>query len=149
MSKQKLLQIIGNDKQLELLEKVLVFHGWMEYDELMELYQKSDYLLLARAKNIVTISNFPSKVPEIMRFGVIPIVSNVGDYTNKYLKSNENALIMQGCDAEICYEVVKQAIYMDEERLERMSASARISAEKLFDYRNWSDSISQTLEQLK
>ena len=147
--KEKELQAVLPQVYYKQIGKSIFTHGWMSYDELMQLYQDMDFLLLPRETNQMTLANFPSKVPEIMRFGVIPIVSNVGDYTNKYLKSNENALIMQGCDAEICYEAVKQAIYMEEERLECMSKNARISAEKLFDYRNWSDSISQTLEQLK
>lgn len=147
MSKQKLLQIIGNDKQLELLEKVLVFHGWMEYDELMELYQKSDYLLLARAKNIVTISNFPSKVPEMMSYGIIPVCSKVGDYTDIYLKDGINSIQFYEDDVVECVAAIRRAIKVKKTHQNiQMSINARKTAENCFDCAVWGEKITEFLQ---
>ena len=81
-----------SEEALNKLSGVLVFHGRLEYAELLELYQNMDYLFLAREKNIITESNFPSKVPEMLVYGVIPVCSDVGDYTKLYLRTGENAI---------------------------------------------------------
>lgn len=72
---------------LEQLKDVLIFHGRMEYSDLLNLYQEMDFLFLARERNIITESNFPSKVPEMLAYGTVPVCSKVGDYTNLYLKN--------------------------------------------------------------
>lgn len=50
----------------------------MKYGELIGLYQEMHFLLLARGVSQMTLANFPSKVPETMCFGIVPIVSEVG-----------------------------------------------------------------------
>lgn len=84
-----------SEEAFNKLSGVLVFHGRLEYAELLELYQNMDYLFLAREKNIITESNFPSKVPEMLVYGVIPVCSDVGDYTKLYLENDVNAIILK------------------------------------------------------
>lgn len=147
MSKKRLLQIIGDAKLLKSIEDVLVFHGWMEYDELIDLYQKSDYLLLARARNTVTISNFPSKVPEMMSYGIVPVCSKVGDYTDIYLKDNVDSIQFFEDNVEQCTEAIRRAIKAKEtHQSDQMRKNARRTAEHYFDCKAWGRKITEFLQ---
>ena len=101
VSKEKLDSVI--DKTLlQKLDGTLILHSWMKYDKLVELYCKMHFLILARETNQTTFSNFPEdKVPEVMTYGVVPIVSRVGDYTQYYLEDGVNSLVFDGCDKKI------------------------------------------------
>lgn len=120
----------------ESLDRRIVVHGWLEYDELVELYQEMQFLLLAREVNEMTKANFPSKVPELLCYGVIPIASRVGDYTKYYLNDN-NSIIIDGCDVKNIYDAIYKTFALSEERMRGLSASARETAEKAFNYRCW------------
>lgn len=147
MSKGRLLQILRDAKQLEMLENVLVFHGWMEYDELINLYRQSDYLLLARAKNTVTLSNFPSKVPEMMNYGIVPVCSNVGDYTEMYLQDGIDSIQFQEDSVDSCTEAICKAIEIKgSPQYFMMKKKARQTAINKFDYRNWGKRIVEFLQ---
>lgn len=104
----------------------------MEYDELVKLYQQMHFLILARDINEMTKANFPSKVPELMCYGVIPIVSRVGDYTKYYLVSDRNSIIMDGCSKEVIKEAIKRCLQMSCESINNMSRNARETAEEKF-----------------
>lgn len=147
MTYEKLLEIIGNADLLNTLESVLIFHGWMLYEELIRLYQNTDYLLLARAKNKVTISNFPSKVPEMMNYGIVPVCSKVGDYTEIYLKNGFNSIQFTEDNIEECVTAIRKAINIKENhQLNEIKKNARKTAEIDFDYRVWGKRIVEFLQ---
>lgn len=136
-----------SEKVLSQLSDVLVFHGRLEYAELLALYQKVDYLFLAREKNIITESNFPSKVPEMLAYGVIPVCSNVGDYTKLYLKDDVNAIVFEGATPEACSQAYRRAINVDMEKKRYMRISARHVAETKLDYHVWGEKLALFLGQ--
>ncbi|SDX65744.1 glycosyltransferase [Paenibacillus sp. CF384] len=140
-------QIIGllTPEEYENLRDIIVIHKWMKYKELITLYQAMHFLVLAREENQMTLANFPSKVPEVMCYGVVPIVSRVGDYTKYYLEDNVNSLIFDGCNIEVCYEKVSQALTMTPDEIVELSTNARECAENKFDYRNWVGKIQHAL----
>ncbi len=125
-----------NDKEWMEVRKNLTIHTWMEYQELIQLYQEMDFLLIARYKNKVTIANFPSKVPELMSYGVIPVVSRVGDYTDIYLKNKENSIIFENCTVGECAGALKTAIELKEDELMKLSQNAQSCVKEKFDYHN-------------
>ena len=133
----------------DTVKKSVVIHKWMEYDELISLYGKCDYMLLAREVNQMTKANFPSKVPEVMCFGVVPIVSKVGDYTRYYLHDKENSLVVEGCSAQLFAEAIRTAVYMPESELERLSVAARKCAEERFCNKNWEKTMKLVIEENK
>ena len=74
-----LRRVLGDNAfQFDKVMSSVIFHGWLDYDDLIKLYRHMDYVLIARAKNKVTVSNFPSKIPEVMNYGVVPVCSDVG-----------------------------------------------------------------------
>ncbi len=124
----------------------LIIHSWMQYDELIELYRSVHYLFLAREINQMTLSNFPSKVPEVMTHGIVPIVSRVGDYTKYYLEDDINSLIFDGCDSDVCKKALERAINIPFEHYMELSTHARECVETKFDYHNWIKIIGESVE---
>lgn len=141
-----LIQSYNIDNIDTLLNTVIFPHGWLAYDELVTLYQECHFLLLAREENQMTLANFPSKIPEAMTYGVIPIASDVGDYTKYYLKDGENAIVFKGDTEQDCMNALKRALSLSMDEVKKMSFEARKTAENRFDYRNWTDSLGRFFE---
>ena len=148
MTCEKLLAILGEDEAImNDIKDNLVFHGWLEYDDLMRLYGKIDFLLIAREKNIVTLSNFPSKVPEMMSYGVIPVCSAVGDYTTLYLRDGIDSIQFKEDSVSSCAEAICKAMEVKNSfKFIEMQKSARETAVKKLDYRNWGEKIVDFLQ---
>lgn len=128
-----------------ILSENIVLHEWMEYVDLVELYKQMDFLILARKDNATTRGNFPSKVPELMSFGVIPVCSDVGDYTKYYLEDGVNSIIFQPDSFEDCKAAVRRACMLSEEQYSNMRRSARQLVEDKFYYGNWAQQINDFL----
>ena len=140
-----LTQLVSN-ADLERLQRVLIVHGWMQYDELVELYRQMHYLFIAREISQTTLSNFPSKVPELMCHGVVPIASRVGEYTDGYLVDGENAIVFDGCDRDACKAALLRGLSLDEAQYQALSRNAYRTAEEKFDYTVWAPKIRDLIE---
>ena len=146
--KEEKIKNLLSPHEYDSLKDMLIVHKWMHYEELIELYQSMHFLILAREENQMTLANFPSKVPEVMCYGVIPIVSRVGDYTKYYLEDNVNSLIFDGCSIDLCLEKIRKALSLSQEEILELSFNARKCAENKFDYRNWVGKIHYALENI-
>lgn len=135
-----------SEKEWEKIKNSLVFHGWMEYEDLLHFYQTMDFLVLAREKNVMTLSNFPSKIPEMMGYGIIPVCSDVGDYTAFYLENGKDSIVFQGCSKEKCAEAIRSALELSPEHLAAMKHAARKKVEDKLDFHNWSDALQAFLK---
>lgn len=131
---------------LKYIGTSIVIHGWMKYDELIALYRRMDFLLLARETTQMTVANFPSKVPEVMSYGVIPVVSRVGDYTELYLKDGINSLIFDGSGSVECANAIKRSLELNEEDLKMLSKNAFQCAVDSFYYMNWTNIIEKAIQ---
>lgn len=127
------------------LKNYICVYPWMEYEELIKFYWSMDFLLLARHKNMVTLSNFPSKVPELMACGIIPIVSEVGDYTSLYIRDQYNGIVFQNCTIEECAEAIERAVQLTEEKKKVLSKNARMMVKDKLDYHVWGERIEDFL----
>ena len=123
------------------IQNAIVVHDWLEYDELIDLYRHMDFILLARETNQMTRANFPSKIPEAMTYGVVPIVSKVGDYTSFYLTDMIDSIIFDGSYAQACSGALKKAASLSLQMRKRMSVQAQKTVETRFDYRVWAGRI--------
>ena len=94
-TEEQLKSKIKNPSVLDELKDVVIVHSWMEYSDLIALYKQMDYLVLARFDNELTRANFPSKIPENMCYGIVPICSKVGDYTTYYLKNMVDSIFCE------------------------------------------------------
>lgn len=141
MSKEKLIGKISNEQLLSGIP--VIVHGWMEYRELIDLYRNIDFLVLPRFCNAVTEANFPSKIPESLSFGIVPICSKVGDYTRCYLQDGYDSILFGTGDVEGCAEAIRTAIHMDESAYFKMRNNARKTAVEKFGYKVWAEKISE------
>ena len=131
---------------LDKFKNILHIHGWLEYEELMSLYSTADYLLLARPNNQYTISNFPSKVPEMMNYGIVPVCTRVGDYTEDFLTDNVDSIIFDGCEPEDCANAIRRAISKSFEERQQLKNNSKENSKTMFDYRSWSNRLNKFLE---
>lgn len=136
-----------SSEQWERIKNSIISHGWMSYEDLLYFYTQMDFLFLARTKNVMTLSNFPSKVPEMMGYGVIPVCSRVGDYTDCYLTDGYDSIIFDGCTPEACASALKRVMRIERNDLISMKKNARMTAEEKFDYHNWTDKIIKFIQE--
>ncbi|MBQ8382239.1 MAG: glycosyltransferase family 4 protein [Clostridia bacterium] len=128
------------------LEKLLTVHGWMEYDQLVDLYRSMHFLFIAREISQTTLSNFPSKVPELLCHGVVPVASRVGEYTDGYLTDGENAIVFDGCDRDSCRRALIRALTLTDDEYNALSANAYWTAKTKFDYTVWAPRLWNAIE---
>ncbi len=143
ISRKQLEQYLRKDRYL--LKKIndnILFHGWLEYSDLCNLFQTIDYFYIYRNNNKLTEANFPSKLPELLGYGIIPICNCIGDYTT-FLQDGVNALFF---DENNKNEILIKAIDMAIVKREEMRYNARLCAEKKFDINNWGKSILEIIK---
>jgi glycosyltransferase involved in cell wall biosynthesis len=130
------------------LKVCTVFHEWMRYEELVELYQDMHFLVIARNVCQRTLANFPSKVPESMACGIVPVVSEVGDYTKYYLKDGYDSIFIQGDSVEEIRNSIRKAMSMSNDEYEVYSLNALKTARERFDYHVWSSKMNEMLQNI-
>lgn len=144
--KEEVVREVLGKTQFEKLKSSLIIHKWMKYEQLISLYQKMHFLVLARGISQMTMANFPSKVPETMCFGIVPIVSEVGDYTKYYLQDGVNSIFIHGCEKEECKVAIRKALQLTKEEYNTISKEALSCAKNRFDYRKWVSTVQEMLE---
>lgn len=92
------------------INDVIFTHGDVTAEELNKLLQMADFLPIARQKNRTTVSNFPSKVPEAMMSGIVPIMTKVGDCPNDYLSDGIDSILFEECTSECCAKAYIRAV---------------------------------------
>ena len=116
-------------------EKIVIVHSWMEYEELLYLYKRIDFALIARPINQVTKANFPSKIPELLEKGIPSITNKVGDIVN-YLNDGYDSILYEGENVQECCDAIKRVLSLEKKEIERMHMNAKLSAIQKFDYKN-------------
>lgn len=134
---QAIFDAMENPRKKALLENALVYHERLEYGDLVELYRDMHFLLLIREKNQQMLAGFPSKLPETMAFGIVPIATEMGDYAQFYLRDGVDSILIREQGVEACTAAIARALRMDDEALRQMSYAAYTTARERFDYHNW------------
>jgi len=141
--KPEVLEMIDSNIRNKLSD-IIIMHEWMSYDELCDLYKKMHYLLLVRDSNQMTISNFPSKIPETMAYGIVPVASRVGDYANIYLRDGKNSFLID--DFVDIPKVITKCCKVEFDLYMQISMEASRTAKEQFDYNRWAPLIRNTIE---
>lgn len=146
MVKKETVRAITEEAKWQRFMQFAVIHEWMSYQELIDLYQRMHFLVIARDVSQRTLANFPSKVPECMALGIVPVVSDVGDYTKFYLSNGEDSILMDRDAVEEIESAVKSALSLSEEAYKRYSENARKTAKERFDCHVWVGKVQEMLE---
>ncbi|MBP3198369.1 MAG: hypothetical protein J6N21_15380, partial [Butyrivibrio sp.] len=88
-------------------------------------------------------ANFPSKIPVLMAKGIIPVVSDVGDYTKYYLKNNYNSFVIDGASPEVFAREILRIVSLPEYQLELLHKNAWETAKNEFEIVNWKERFCQ------
>jgi glycosyltransferase involved in cell wall biosynthesis len=144
-SKQYLKVFPEDAYMLEKLKDSIVFHGYTESEELREKLSKSDYTILFREENKVTLSGFPTKFSESLKCGTPVIATKIGD-VGYYLKEGENGFFIDINDEE---EALKKL-----EGILKSSTETKLIMKKkciqydMFEPINWVDKVRSFLLQI-
>lgn len=147
--KLKELEQVMTPRLKKEIGKSVIVHKWMDYEDLIRLYNEMHFLILSRGINQMTLANFPSKVPEVMCYGVIPLVSKVGDYTKYYLTDSHDSFIFENNQVEECTSAIRRAANCSESELEQMSSNSRLTSVNKFSYKVWSERIRDFMSTIK
>lgn len=138
---EKIASLLGDESHLlKSLKSLLVFHGWLEYEQLMEIYRQSDFFLCAREETKLNEANFPSKVPELMAYGIIPIVNPVGELKH-FLEEGFNSLLYPRCDYRDLSKAIRKSINLSDSDLMDLKNNCIDTTIKNFDCDQWVDRI--------
>ncbi len=149
VKEEKLRAHLGDGQAVfDRLGDTVCFHGWMEYDELIELYQSVDFLYMSRPDNLVTRANFPSKLPELMAYAVAPIGNRVGDYYQYLTDGVDSILFDQNTPAD-CRDAIRRILSMTKEERRNLCQNARNTVCEKFDYKKWTQKLDEFMENLK
>lgn len=141
VSPERIKRILG-DKAILLrdLERTILFHPWLKYEELLQLYYSMDALILFRFNNQVCKSNFPSKVPELLSCGLFIIANECGDFYD-YLSEGIDSIKINGFTTDDCKNAIVRALSLTKREKEVMSSNALKCAEYKFNYKLFSKSL--------
>ena len=108
----------------------VIFHGFLERQQVFEIYKKAQFLMLPSTAS----EGFPKVIAEGMNFGCIPIVSavsSIGQYIN-----SSNGFIINPCTADEMTKLFQELFLLNSEVLKIKAVEAHITA-KDFTFENY------------
>jgi glycosyltransferase involved in cell wall biosynthesis len=120
IEKKRLLRKTQLTINYPFLSRHIFIHGFLSQENLHNLYKKSHFTFFLRNNYQSNICCFPMKLIEMMNFGIIPIISNTGDYGSN-LTDVVNSFVFQNLDEEYCIKKFSEVLHMDKDKLSRIS----------------------------
>jgi glycosyltransferase involved in cell wall biosynthesis len=112
------------------LQNLVIFHGEMPHDKIIESLTEMDLGILATRKNVFLNLSFSNKLAECIGLKIPVITSDLE--TTKYYFSSEHILYFEsGNTDDLCRKIV--FAYMNREKMRIMAESAYERA-KVFDW---------------
>lgn len=131
---------------IDALEGTLFIHGRVSRDEALKWVRKADFTMLIRDESLrYAKAGFPTKIVESLSSGT-PVVCNISSDLEEYLEDGKNAFIINGHNQEKVTETLRRILPLKTDSLDIMRNEARKTAEKYFDYRQYSDEMSYILK---
>ena len=127
----------------------ICFLGRVPQDSVPSYYRCADFMLLMREPNRKSNAGFPTKFAESMTAG-IPIIANATSDIARYIVSGNNGFLVEDCTAESLEHTLLNAMELgsNKDALETMKENARQCGEKHFDYRVYTDKLSNFINTL-
>lgn len=100
-----------------------VFHGFLERQEVFEVYKKSHFILLPSDSE-----GFPKVIAEAMNYGCIPIVSDVssiGQYVN-----DKNGFLLNPINGQQLRKILSRAFSKNTDELTKMASDCYLVASR-------------------
>lgn len=130
----------------EISEKIS-FMGTVPQDDIPGYYHQSDYMILLRDRNRKNMMGFPTKFAEAISAG-IPVITNDTSDISKYLKNNENGLIVSKPNSEGLYNVLKDLLSSDPKTVtQSIKEISKLKSAQL-DYKNFISKMNSFISNL-
>lgn len=125
LEKLKTIHFIGDGEKMEHYKKQCtglglpaLFHGFLERQEVFEIYKKSQFLMLPSTAS----EGFPKVIAEAMNYGCLPLVSNVSSIA-QYV-GVKNGFIIDPCTSKQFNIELTKATYREPAILKNMAFQA-------------------------
>ncbi len=146
LSKEQYLHVVTRHTQLiKDNEDKILFHGRVEHKKAMEAVGQADFSVVYRLPNQMTMAGFSSKLVESISCGTPVLYSDTSDYVN-YLQDGKHGFLLNIEDPEKAQKKLAEILRTPFEEIAAMKECCRQS--KIFDYRNYMDSLKAFLNQV-
>lgn len=153
-STQILLDVAGPD-ETELLKLLSLrrrgslpagvkVHGRLRHADSLAITRRADFSVFLREVNRVSTAGFPTKFGESLAVGT-PVITTPTSDLPRYLRDGYNGLVCSAPTTEDLISVLRRALALTAQHRLEMRRAARKTAENVFDFRHYSQSLTSLL----
>lgn len=139
------LRSLREGKALPSFVQVL---GRVPQQDVGKIVQESDFSVLLREPLRYAQAGFPTKFVESIANGT-PVIANITSDLGEYLHDSVEGLVAKDYSAEAFAQALGRALRLNSDERMRMRQSARLQAERSFDYRNFTDTLREFFEEIR
>lgn len=136
VSTEQAFAMTNGNSRLSKYPKNLVFLGRIPQEMVAAYYQLCDFSAIIRERTRKNMAGFPTKMAESMAGGCPVILTDTSDLS-RYAKDGENAIVIKDVKVKTIVDALERVLDLPSQKREEMKTSARNTAEKRFDYRNY------------
>jgi glycosyltransferase involved in cell wall biosynthesis len=139
LSKEQYLRVVyGQEELLKKNNDIIRFFGRVKHSDVLLAERTSDFSLLIRTRNRMTMAGFSTKLVESISCGVPIITTDTSDYRT-YVKENEHGYFINVMNMEEAKIKLSKILSMDRQQLNSMKLNCYES--NLFDYRRYKNKM--------
>lgn len=133
-------------ESFSVLEKAgaLRIIGQLSQEQVEEAYRKTDFGCFMRPRRRSSDAGFSTKLGEGMAVGTPFIVNNTGDISN-YIENGVSGFVLKDVTPGSIQMVLRNVLHASAKDRAAMRVAARSVAERFFDWRSYTDALSQLL----
>lgn len=148
MDLKELLKYSAFEKYgIKELPKNIRCHGKISYDETHNLVRNADFTVLLRKNTKSANAGFPTKVVESLCLGTPVIANHTSDLSN-YIIHGETGIVCEDSSVESFICALNRVRLIDREALNAMRVKSSSVGKNSFDYRLYSKSFSNFIDDL-
>ena len=132
--------------RLKNISDVVINHGYIEHSRALELVRMADFSVLIRPLQRSSHAGFSTKFIESMAVGT-PVIANITSDLGKYLVDGVNGFVCEDSDVSSLVLQLHRAAILNHDAYNGMRLEARKLSELYFDYRHYSDSLAEFINQ--
>ncbi len=146
-TKEHLINVCGVRKEdIEQAGDIIDICGRIPRSEVLSRMSSANFVVLSRDASLrYAQAGFPSKIVEALSNST-PVLCNLSSDLGDYLIDNENAVLAKDHTPESLAEAIHRAAELSYDQKNEMCAHARRTAEKYFDWKEYSSDIAKFFE---
>lgn len=122
-------------------------HGRVDNVMARSIVGSCDFTVLLRDQARYSLAGFPFKVAESLMLGT-PVMANMSSNLDEILVDGRNSIVVSEPDAASLMSAINRALDIENEGLARMKAYSHEDGVRLFDLRNYANSLSNFITRL-